>query len=408
MANNQQNLFALSVITKLETMKTMKRFIFSALILIIIGITIASCTAKSQKNYMIFSGEIANHNKKINKIQLLNSNGIIYEMLIHKNGSFSDTLKIKTGYYTFYYDNKGTLVYLNKTNDLKLFFTKNDLIGNYRMYINKFEGEDAAINTYLQKKEKEFPFPEGDSMEESIEFGKLSGKEYLSKVQDWKNKIEKTLKTSGIKNKFFLELESKRIYYYYLSSFFGHNDIYKKSSYMRELVEKEIEKFNFSDTLAYDYDMYDHYHSCLQAVLSFNLVDYEKKEEKRLGRSLTSIESHTLWFKKSYLPMVTRKITSVRIKDDEIYRHAVMNLSLTKKKSDIDEGLYKMVFNCITDKSRKKELEKAYKKRQNLFLCISKGKKSPTFKSYENYKGGITSLDDFKGQYVYMSLWAPC
>ncbi|GGG88256.1 hypothetical protein GCM10011416_00640 [Polaribacter pacificus] len=44
--------------------------------------------------------------------------------------------------------------------------------------------------------------------------------------------------------------------------------------------------------------------------------------------------------------------------------------------------------------------------------AIAKGKPSPKFKNYINYKGGKTSLDHLKGSYVYIDLWAtwcnPC
>ena len=43
---------------------------------------------------------------------------------------------------------------------------------------------------------------------------------------------------------------------------------------------------------------------------------------------------------------------------------------------------------------------------------IMEGKVSPLFENYENYEGGTSSLEDFKGTYVYIDLWAtwcaPC
>lgn len=43
---------------------------------------------------------------------------------------------------------------------------------------------------------------------------------------------------------------------------------------------------------------------------------------------------------------------------------------------------------------------------------LAKGLASPKFTDYENHKGGTTSLDDLKGKYVYIDLWAtwcqPC
>ena len=72
------------------------------------------------------------------------------------------------------------------------------------------------------------------------------------------------------------------------------------------------------------------------------------------------------------------------------------------------EEYYQIFINASTNEYNNTKVTKVY----NKLLDIGKGKPSPKFIDYEKHSGGTLSLDDLKGKYVYIDIWAtwciPC
>ncbi len=121
--------------------------------------------------------------------------------------------------------------------------------------------------------------------------------------------------------------------------------------------------------------------------------------------------------------MVTR-IKNVKVFSEELKSlYALDSTEFTTKIDDFSKKMSALLANKKIDTavvSREEQglegyvtgIKSRYKKQHALQISFAKGKASPKFVDLENFKGGTTSLDDLKGKFVYVDVWAtwckPC
>lgn len=102
-----------------------------------------------------------------------------------------------------------------------------------------------------------------------------------------------------------------------------------------------------------------------------------------------------------------KKIKNLKRSNDSVFNlYKNADTTLVKKIEFQNNRMFEFL-----EKNYEKQHSQA-KKRAELMEKVAKGKPSPKFSNYENFNGGKTSLDDLKGKFVYIDLWAtwckPC
>jgi len=349
--------------------------------LIITIITVISCKKETPVDYVVVHGKITNKNKELT----LNSRDRSIKEVIKlaDDGSFSDTLYLDTNTYILFDGKNRVLLYLEKGNNINISFDTNDFENTIAIL-----GKGSAINNYLLTKEKIGKEIIGSGTEVYL----LGEKDYKTKFRKLKSTLEELIKAEkNISNNFKIK-ELRNINYAYLNKL----NIYE----MYHAHFAKMPEFKISEDFLSDLDNLDFtneedfiFSSDYKNLIGSNNYKKAKELAKR-----DSIPEDIAFLK------VVGDIPNETIKNSLLFDNARYGITYT----DDIETFYNTFISNSTNIENNKQITNSYKK----LKTVSKGQPSPKFKNYENFAGGTTSLDDLKGKFVYVDVWAtwcgPC
>lgn len=355
----------------------MKKIVFMACALALIG-----CKEKAKHDYAIITGNITN--KLPNDLTINSYDQSFSEALdISADGTFSDTLSTDLASYILYDGKNPVFLHIEPGYELNIDYNAIDFENSLVI-----SGTGAEASNYLTEKRKQEQQFFGNaqatySLNEADYKAKLQSmkKEQLSFLKEYKNIPEN-----------FAEKEKRNIHYTYLRllsiyeaahrQFSGNPSFTVSGDFLNELDDLDYgntEDFKFSN----------HY--------KFLVTNHYKQKADSI--SVTNSAANDL----TYLNTVA-KIENETIKNGLLFDYAQMSLP----RASNPDVIYKFFTEHSTNKKNNSIIEEKYKK----LTALDVGKPSPEFEDYKNYNGGTTSLNDLKGKYVYIDVWAtwcgPC
>lgn len=345
--------------------------------LIILSITalLFSCNEEVKVDYALFSGKIENN--KDQKITILKGRESIKEISLKEDGTFADTLKVESGYYSLSHGGETSAVYLSS----------GDII-NVTLDTEKFDetitytGKGSENSNYLAAK-----FMANENAE--IDYEKLYSQvetAYLVSADSIRKSKMDLLKSQKDLDNNFKSIEEKNIEYEYLSNLQSYPSAYgyytKKENFTPSPeFMKPLESLDYNNEE--DYNNVDSYKSLVQRYYSKKISEVENSSDV-----FEMINKEAFPSLKTDLANMLGYQIGPNNEQNEEYYNGIMAMS--------------------SDDKFKKNLTTKY----NKIKTLAKGMPSPEFVNYENHKGGTTSLKDLKGQYVYVDVWAtwcgPC
>lgn len=350
--------------------------------LFLAAIALVSCKNEAPVEYAVLTGKITN---KLPGEFTVNSMDRSFEKVIEvaEDGSFADTLTLKEGTYMLFDGKNAAPVYLNAGYNINVSYDANDLNNSLA-----FNGVGAETSTYLVAKSKK----ELELRGEGMGIYELEEADYKTKLNEVKTGLSTLLDASEGISEEFKTKEQRNINYAYLGglSIFEryHAHFAKKPEFkVSEDFLTELEGLDYANEE--DFLFSPDYKNLVANYYSMQASELAKKD---------AIENDIAFLK------TAASIPNETIKNSLLFDDAKYGITYTENLEDF----YAIFMEASTNEKHKKEISESY----NKLKTVAKGQPSPKFENYENYAGGTTSLDDLKGKFVYVDVWAtwcgPC
>ncbi|MBT8268359.1 MAG: TlpA family protein disulfide reductase [Bacteroidia bacterium] len=353
------------------------------ILFILVSFFMVSCNQETKEQYSLISGLIENPKNEL--ITIYNGREQIQEITVQEDGTFQDTLKLDPGYYSFSHGRERSTFFLNSEYNLTLNLNTEEFDESI-----SYEGIGSEVNNYLAQK---YLYNESTTGSTKSHFS-LEESDYMDKVNNMKTELLSLIEKSEITDMTFKDLESKNL------EFERINALQKYESYHAYYADKpdfEVsDDFLSEEIKSMDYNDAESY----KAIPSYRTLanrQLSDKINKALGEDFKNGRAeHFKALETSQIP---------ELKDS--YIDGVGRFMITPANPNMAE-IYELFMNNLSDEDVKSTLTDRYNKNKNLMA----GMPSPVFTNYENHSGGTTSLEDLKGKYVYIDVWAtwcaPC
>nr|WP_314992433.1 TlpA disulfide reductase family protein [uncultured Capnocytophaga sp.] len=346
---------------------------------------LAACgekAAETKVDYAVLSGKVSSVGAKEDgqKVFLLQNDEVIKEIPVQTDGTFRDTIReIGDNHLYYLVENPVVQVPLYLANGANIELTLNEEVGKTMV-----SGSETKQTQYLIERNA-FVSDRINGADSNL-FGQ--------KPPEFKENIKT----------FFAELNAKLKAY-------GFDDEFVKN-------QEKWAKYKFVEYLT-AFPTYNRYTSGKDVILPDDFyaerdaIDYDNAEEYRLidtYRDLVRNKFYTIITNPNDPENIKEFISAVNaLKSDNIRADLAKGIvPLISANNPLNKELLDFINKNVTDEKVKEAAKKAYEVAGKL----AAGKLSPKFSNYENFNGGTSSLDDFKGKVTYIDVWAtwclPC